>query len=166
MTAQKVQADVLLHRLHPLSTSATRQAVGGTPRWRGAVMRKASSTAPHRSPGTGMGGATATSMRIATLASTGCAARPIRGRVRGPTGAEAAAAAVRASSTSVRVYAPFKQQTTSAGRQFGEMPVRGDGRNGGRMGYIWDGGSISHRKSRGGRQPPAWVSCGLGTAAI
>jgi hypothetical protein len=67
MTAQKAQADVLLHRLHYALPG------GGTPRRRGAT-RKTSSTAQPRQ-GRGL---TATSMRTTALLSTAWAARLIR----------------------------------------------------------------------------------------
>jgi hypothetical protein len=69
MTAQKAQADVLIHRLHYLGTHYR----GGTPRRRGAT-RKASSAAQPRQ-GRGL---TATSMRTTALLSTAWAARRIR----------------------------------------------------------------------------------------
>jgi hypothetical protein len=72
VTAQKAQADVLLHRLHYALPR------GGTPRRRGALGKassgKASSTAQPRQGH----GRTATSMRTTALASTEWAARPIR----------------------------------------------------------------------------------------
>jgi hypothetical protein len=78
MTAQKAQADVLLHRLHyALRTGVGRRVA---PRWRGST-RKASSTAQPRQGGRGL---TATSMRTTALLhtrallSTAWAARLIR----------------------------------------------------------------------------------------
>jgi hypothetical protein len=75
MTAQKAQADVLLHHLF------TTHYRGGTPRRRSA-MRKASSTAQPRQGR----GRTAASMRTTALGSTEWAARPIRAGRAAPAG--------------------------------------------------------------------------------